>query len=325
MSDELEVTTREDAPGADAVEPDRRDVTRDSAAERDVPAGEASPEPSFKKSVAREYFESAVVTLIMALFGMTFIVQAVKVPTGSMKNTIWIQDHLLVNKFIYGQNDIPGIGAILPSRPIRRGDVIVFKFPEDPQTNYVKRVIALPGETVEYDGSTNTVYINGKELPENKVYAEHVGGGHSALPLRPEQEDPAEGASWTVFYDSERGVAELENDESIKYGKMGHPFTVPVKGDKMPEDILNDQQKRRVYDADGDGLYDSDQYFCMGDNRDNSLDGRVWGTVPRSSVVGRAMFVYWSIDPTPDPDGGSNFIVDFFKKSRWSRTGTFIK
>ncbi len=325
MSDELDVTTREDSSGTETVEPQRRDVTSDSPAEQVIPGRDASHEPHFKKSVAREYFESAVVTLIMALFGMTFIVQAVKVPTGSMKNTIWIQDHLLVNKFIYGQNDIPLIGALLPSRVIRRGDVIVFKFPEDPQTNYVKRVIGLPGETVEYDGSTNTVFINGKELPENKIYAEHVGGGHSALPLRQEQEDAAEGATWSVFYDSERGVAELDNDDSIKYGKMGHPFTVPRKGDKVPEDILSDSQKRRVYDADGDSLYDSDQYFCMGDNRDNSLDGRVWGTVPRASVVGRAMFVYWSIDPTPDPEGDSNFIVDFFKKSRWSRTGTFIK
>ncbi|HEY7912798.1 MAG TPA: signal peptidase I [Blastocatellia bacterium] len=325
MSDELEVTTREDAGAPRVVEPQRRDAARDSSPERPTSDMQPPHGPAFKKSVAREYFESAVVTLIMALFGMTFIVQAVKVPTGSMKNTIWIQDHLLVNKYIYGQNEIPVLSALLPSRPIRRGCVIVFKFPEDPQTNYVKRVIGLPGETVEYDPSTNTVYINGKELPENKVYAEHVGGGHSALPLRPEQEDPAEGATWTVFYDSERGVAELDNDENIKYGRMGHPFTVPRKGDKVPEDISNNPQRRRVYDPDGDGLYDSDQYFCLGDNRDNSLDGRVWGTVPRASVVGRAMFVYWSIDPTPDPDNDSNFIVDFFKKSRWSRTGTFIK
>src|SRR5215467_3176546 len=82
-------------------------------------------EHAFKKSVVREYFESAVVTLVMALFGMTFIVQAVKVPTGSMKNTIWIQDHLLVNKFIFGPHNRLKV-PILPERDIRRGDVVVF-------------------------------------------------------------------------------------------------------------------------------------------------------------------------------------------------------
>src|SRR5512134_3544426 len=81
------------------------------------------------KSVWREYFESAVVTVIMALFGMTFIVQAVKVPTGSMQNTITIGDHLLVNKFIFAPGEsLP----ILPQREIRRGDIIVFKYPGNP-------------------------------------------------------------------------------------------------------------------------------------------------------------------------------------------------
>src|SRR5918998_29957 len=111
------------------------------------------------KSVWREYFESAVVTVIMALFGMTFIVQAVKVPTGSMQNTITIGDHLLVNKFIFA----PGTPLpFLPQREIRRGDIVVFKYPGNPKnpegdknpdnlpfkTNYVKRVIGLPGDHV---------------------------------------------------------------------------------------------------------------------------------------------------------------------------------
>src|SRR5215213_6846783 len=114
------------------------------------------------KSVWRDYFESAVVTVIMALFGMTFIVQAVKVPTGSMQNTITIGDHLLVNKFIFAPGEsLP----FLPQREIKRGDIIVFKYPGnsnqrlseqigDPEnipfkTNYVKRVIGLPGDRVE--------------------------------------------------------------------------------------------------------------------------------------------------------------------------------
>src|SRR5207247_2394518 len=104
--------------------------------------------PDKKKGVMREYFESAIVTVIMALFGMTFIVQAVKVPTGSMLNTSLVGDHLLVNKFIFGKDGMM-IDKVMPHRPIRRGDIIVFKYPKDPTTNYVKRVIGLPGETIE--------------------------------------------------------------------------------------------------------------------------------------------------------------------------------
>src|SRR3954468_12395485 len=117
------------------------------------------------KTVWREYFESAVVRVIMALFGMTFIVQAVKVPTGSMQNTITIGDHLLVNKFIFA----PGKSLpFLPQREIRRGDIIVFKYPGnqfDPDrdykradnkpivTNYVKRVIGIPNDRIRLDGN----------------------------------------------------------------------------------------------------------------------------------------------------------------------------
>jgi signal peptidase I len=246
-----------------------------------------------KKGLLREYFESAVVTLIMALFGMTFIVQAVKVPTGSMKNTIWIQDHLLVNKFIFGpheQLDLP----ILPSRPIRRGDIVVFKYPEDPQTNFVKRVIALPGETVEY--RANHVYINGEELPEHRVYVDP--DDNSPRELQTVEDEPAPPlAKWTVYYyENDRElVSSRFNDESGLYA-VREPFRVPIKGDPIPDRIKSDPRLRRIYDADENDLYDSDQYFCMGDNRDNSQDSRYWGTVPRASNVGRAMFVYWSID-----------------------------
>src|SRR2546428_9986619 len=136
MSDQSELTTKLESSRSAVSEP--QSVRPPTAEVRPV----EMKERVFKKSVPREYFESAVVTLIMALFGMTFIVQAVKVPTGSMKNTIWIQDHLLVNKFVFGPDrlNIP----ILPERQIRRGDIVVFKFPRTPETNFVKRVLGLP-------------------------------------------------------------------------------------------------------------------------------------------------------------------------------------
>jgi len=279
-----------------------------SESERKASTQHAAP---FKKSVAREYFESAVVTFVMALFGMTFIVQAVKVPTGSMKNTIYIGDHLLVNKFLFGAED--GIKLpILPDRNIKRGDVIVFKYPRGPETNYVKRVIGLPGDTVEYNPETHRVYINGEELPEHRIRAFYQDP-NDASQLEQNADEGAPAGSWyTVYYQRE------DDGYSTAQYAVGQPYRVPVKGDPIPDKIKDNPVLRKIYDRDGDGLYDADQYFCMGDNRDNSEDSRFWGTVPRNVVVGRAMFVYWSVAPG---DGAA----DILTKTRWSRTGRFIK
>lgn len=287
-------------------------------------------EPTFKKSIFREYFESAVVTLIMAIFGMTYIVQAVKVPTGSMKNAIWVQDHLLVNKYIFGANDLLNI-PLLPSRNIKRGDVAVFKFPKTPEINYVKRVIGLPGETIEFDSKKNKVYINGQELPERRVFVKVAGFDEPlpdpAAPLEPVQEETAPaGAQWTVYYnqreDDDIDPSAHTAGRGETYG-LKQPFKIPVKGDPIPDKIRNDPDARKIYDSDDDGKYDSDQYFCMGDNRDDSEDSRYWGTTPRSNIVGRAMFVYWSLDITKQSVEIEN--KNFFQRSRYWRTGTLIK
>jgi signal peptidase I len=118
---------------------------------------------TFKKSTAREYFESLAITVILALFGTTFIVQAFKIPTPSMEDNLLVGDHLLVNKFAFGA---PGsvVDTVLPLRPIRRGDVIVFKYPHDLSKHYVKRVIGLPGDKIHTVDSE--VFINGQPLIE---------------------------------------------------------------------------------------------------------------------------------------------------------------
>ncbi|CAN5815443.1 hypothetical protein BH18ACI4_BH18ACI4_03650 [soil metagenome] len=175
-----------------------------------TPAPETRPKGP-PKSVWREYFESAVVTVIMALFGMTFVVQAVKVPTGSMQNTITIGDHLLVNKFIFAPGDTM---PFLPQREIRRGDIIVFKYPGniyDPRsdydrpdnkpitTNYVKRVIGLPGDTIRLEG--RNVIVNSQPLPEHQIEAtDH----NQKDPLEIINDPPRKaGETYNVYYRSD--------------------------------------------------------------------------------------------------------------------------
>ena len=250
------------------------------------------------KSVWREYFESAVVTVVMALFGMTFIVQAVKVPTGSMQNTITIGDHLLVNKFIFAPGEsLP----FLPQREIRRADIIVFKYPGnryDPRrddrpdnkpiiTNYVKRVIGLPGDHIRMEG--RNVIVNGKPLPEHQIEA--IDNNDKA-PLK-------------IIHSPPR--------------KPGELYDVYYNPDFVEEDYP-------IFKLEGDGkevVVPAGKYFVMGDNRNNSEDSRYWGFVPRDLVIGRAMFVYWSYDESAPSNG--NFLLDFVNNTRWSRTGTMVK
>jgi signal peptidase I len=132
-----------------------------------APAPAAPPAPP-RKSTAREYFESIVIAVILALFVRTWVFQAFKIPTGSMENNLLIGDHLLVNKFVFAPTATPLERAVLPMATIRRGDIVVFKYPEDPERDFIKRVIGLPGETLEV--RRKVVYINGQPLDEKYVH-----------------------------------------------------------------------------------------------------------------------------------------------------------
>jgi signal peptidase I len=127
-----------------------------------------NPDPgTYRKSTAREYFESICIAVILALFIRTFVVQAFKIPTGSMENNLLIGDHLLVNKFVYGPA-LSGLErSLLPMEEIERGDVVVFKYPEEPERDFIKRIIGLPGETLEL--RNKKVFINGRPLDEPYV------------------------------------------------------------------------------------------------------------------------------------------------------------
>ena len=254
------------------------DETQESAAPQ-ITAAEQPKPTGPPKSTMREYFESFVVTLVMAIFGMTFILQAVTVPTGSMQNTILVGDYLLVNKFIF----TPGGGGLsfLPQRDIERSDIIVFKYPGNKvhpendrsrnlipfQINYVKRVIGLPGDKVEF--RDNQVFINDQLLPEHRMLGD-ADDNQSALTTS-EFEERRPDEKYSVYYskvtmDAVKAGQHLSR-RGYEFGVAGKPMTVPANS-----------------------------FFVMGDSRDNSEDSRYWGFVPRELIIGRAMFVYWSCD-----------------------------
>jgi signal peptidase I len=134
-----------------------------------------------KKSTFREYYEALLIAVIFVNFARIFVFQAFKIPTGSMEDNLKVGDHIIVNEFIYGP--VPDAWKrLLPLRDIKRGDIIVFRFPLQPDTDFVKRVVGLPGDVIEI--RNKVVFINGKALDE--PYVVHVDStvfpGISALP-----------------------------------------------------------------------------------------------------------------------------------------------
>ena len=210
-----------------------------------------------RKSIAREYTESIGVAVIIALLLRAFVVEAFKIPSGSMIPTLKVGDHLFVNKFVYGIQ-IPFTHIKFFTQLPKRGEVIVFKFPQDEDTDFIKRVVAVGGDVIEV--RRNTVHVNGEPVSRTRI-----GGPCVYTDLIQE----------TNEWEAERCVAFEERVDDIRYRVFQDPYGWG-DGDYGPFTV-----------PDG-------HVFVMGDNRDNSSDSRRGWTVPATHIKGRAMFVWYS-------------------------------
>ncbi len=236
------------------------------------------PPPQHKPE--RSAIAEWTVTILLLLFGTTTLVQAFVIPTGSMENNLLVGDHLLVDKLAYAP-----AGAIskhlLPYEDVKRGDIIVFRYPVDIKQTFVKRVIGVPGDRLR---------IENKQLIRNGVRIEEPYKIHRA-----------------EYMDSYR-----DNFPSTPYLPVSEGAT----------DMLQNHVKN------GEVIVPPNCYFAMGDNRDNSLDSRYWGFVPRENIIGRPLIIYWSYETTTERLSGSllnpDHILDVVKhigtKTRWQRT-----
>jgi signal peptidase I len=236
------------------------------------------PHENRRKPWYRDWSESLLWAVIMALIIRSLLIQAFKIPSGSMEDTLLVGDFLMVNKFIYGTK-IPFTDVvILPGiRQPQPGDIIVFKYPLDGR-DFIKRCVAVEGDTVEVIGKD--LYVNGKRPDEPYVV-------HKA---------------WESSLNRDAGKNIWRQDyqkawEERKFVQLG-----------------------MIRDNFGPVVIPKGSIFAMGDNRDNSLDSRFWGPLPKNLLRGQALFIYWSWDS----ENGEAF-WKFWKNIRFTRLGDLIK
>ena len=210
-----------------------------------------------------EYTASFFPVILAVFVVRSFIVEPFKIPSGSMVPTLLVGDFILVNKFDYGLR-LPVINTkITQGRPLKRGDVVVFRYPKDESVDYIKRVIGVPGDVVAYQDKKLT--INGQPVPETRL---------------------------PDYFDEERiGYANQfeENIDGRKNAILNNPLVPPyiIGADNYPYRDNCQYNDQGVICKVPPG-----HYYMMGDNRDNSADSRYWGFVPDQNIVGRAFFIW---------------------------------
>ncbi len=214
-----------------------------------------------------EYSVSFFPVILIVFLLRSFLVEPFKIPSSSMVPTLLVGDFILVNKFTYGIRLPVANKKVMELGSPRRGDVMVFRYPEDPSLDYIKRVVGLPGDRIEY--RNKRLFINGTQVPVRQIddylskermqfsrrYLETLNGVEHEILL--EEDAPA-------FVAPSRAFPHAGN---CNYNMNGLACTVPPG-----------------------------HYFAMGDNRDNSSDSRVWGFVPDENIVGKAFFIWLNLN-----------------------------
>jgi signal peptidase I len=259
----------------------------------------------------RRFLRVLLLAFLIALVLKMFFVEAYRIPTPSMEGTLVTGDFLFVNKFIYGVQSprtlpltsirLPNIQLLPSFDEPERGDVVVFEYPgktsalETPDVRfYIKRCIGLPGDTIEL--AAKRVYVNGSKqkdpglarfdsftLDESEIERDIFPKG---LPYNRDWWGPQ-----VVPYEGMSVELSLDNLDQWRLfiEREGHTLRFTTEGD-----IELDNQIQSSY------VVESDYYFVMGDNRDNSDDSRYWGFVPSDNIIGQAAFIYWSWDNSPE-------------------------
>ena len=275
--------------------------------EKFLPAGVA-------KGAVRDNVEVVLFAVLLIIFFKTFVGQQFTIPSASMRNTLMIGDHLLVNKFIFARPQWGWEEKLFPMRAPSRGDIIVFRYPLERNNDYVKRCVALPGDRLEV--RNKRLFVNGKLV--TGTFEHHVL-------------DRAEGplpGPWPVSRDA---GAVLESAPMLLWS-YAEPEVLNMD--------LQDQEMRvdgNLYrDNFGPVTVPPGRVFAMGDNRDNSADSRYWGFLPMDHLRGRPFVIWWSFREGGNDETNANVprgpvdvlmnFVDgarhFLVWTRWDRTGT---
>ncbi|ALG66677.1 signal peptidase I [Beggiatoa leptomitoformis] len=203
---------------------------------------------------------SLLPVFIIVLVLRSFLVEPFRIPSGSMMPTLLVGDFILVNKYTYGIR-LPVLNwKILNINEPRRGDVVVFRYPENPTIPYIKRVVGVPGDKIEYHHINKMLYVNGEPILQVPLGA-YIGMGSSADMTQQKAEELTE-----HLFDKKHSI-----------------LIIPEKRTPIPQTISS-------------WNIEKNQYFVLGDNRDNSLDSRFWGIVPEENLIGKAFFIWMSWD-----------------------------
>ena len=213
-----------------------------------------------------EYSISFFPVILVVFLLRSFLVEPFKIPSSSMVPTLLVGDFILVNKFTYGIR-LPVINKkVIALNDPKRGDVMVFRYPEDPSLDYIKRVVGVPGDRIEYRGKR--LYVNGAEVPVRQI-DDYLSRERMQFSRRYVE---TLGVEHEIVLDDDMNMALVPSrtfpfSGNCAYNTSGLACTVPPG-----------------------------HYFMMGDNRDNSSDSRVWGFVPDENIVGRAFFIWLNLN-----------------------------